>query len=94
MPLNEADTRAKLIDPALHARGWSEDLIHRETTAGEVEIVAGRPPERSGRHRVSRAPPGLGRPRSGDRDKARVQSALSLRPAFQARYAHAGGGVG
>ena len=43
MPLNEADTRAKLIDPALHARGWSEDLIRRETTAGAVEIVGGRP---------------------------------------------------
>src|SRR5262249_34016381 len=25
VPLNEADTRAKLIDPALHARGWTED---------------------------------------------------------------------
>ena len=39
MPLNEADTRAKLIDPALHARGWSEDRIKREETAGEIEIV-------------------------------------------------------
>ena len=26
-PYNEADTRAKLIDPALHARGWTEDLV-------------------------------------------------------------------
>ena len=25
MTLSEADTRAKLIDPALHARGWTED---------------------------------------------------------------------
>ena len=24
--LSEADTRAKLIDPAIHARGWTEDL--------------------------------------------------------------------
>jgi len=24
MPLTESDTRAKLIDPALHARGWTE----------------------------------------------------------------------
>ena len=40
MPLNEAGARAKMIDPALHATGWSEDLIRRETTAGEVEIVA------------------------------------------------------
>ena len=30
MPLSEADTRAKLIDPALHVRGWTEDLIRRE----------------------------------------------------------------
>ena len=42
MSLNEADTRAKLIDPALHDRGGSEDLIRRETTAGAVEIVGGR----------------------------------------------------
>ena len=35
-PLNEADTRAKLIDPALHKRGWPEtgDWIHREQTPG------------------------------------------------------------
>jgi type I restriction enzyme, R subunit len=39
MPPSEADTRAKLIDPALHARGWTEDLIRREETAGAVEIV-------------------------------------------------------
>ncbi len=40
--LNEADTRAKLIDPALHARGWDEDLIKREQSARPIEIVAGR----------------------------------------------------
>jgi len=39
MPLAEADTRAKLIDPALHACGWTEDIIRREETAGTVEIV-------------------------------------------------------
>lgn len=39
MPLNEADTRAKLIDPAIHKRGWTEDLIKREETAGTIEIV-------------------------------------------------------
>ena len=49
MPLNEADTRAKLIDPALHARGWSEDLIRRETTAGAVELVGGQPRRALGR---------------------------------------------
>jgi type I restriction enzyme R subunit len=47
MGLGEADTRAKLIDPALHARGWTEDLIRREETAGAVEIVAGRPRRRA-----------------------------------------------
>ena len=47
MPLGEADTRAKLIDPALHARGWTEDLIRREETAGAVEIVGERPRRRA-----------------------------------------------
>src|SRR5438093_6673837 len=45
--LGEADTRAKLIDPGLHARGWTEDLIRREETAGAVEIVGSRPRRRS-----------------------------------------------
>ena len=44
---SEADTRAKLIDPALHDRGWTEDLIRREKTAGAVEIVEGQPRKRS-----------------------------------------------
>jgi type I restriction enzyme R subunit len=47
MGLGEADTRAKLIDPALHARGWTEDLIGREETAGAVEVVDGRPRRRA-----------------------------------------------
>lgn len=47
MPYNEADTRAKLIDPGLHARGWSEDFIKREETAGAVEIVDGKPRRRA-----------------------------------------------
>jgi len=51
MGLNEADTRAKLIDPALHERGWTEELICREQTAGTVEIAGGRP-RRRGRGRV------------------------------------------
>jgi type I site-specific restriction endonuclease len=38
-PFNEADTRAKLIDPALHSRGWTENLIRREETAGAIDIV-------------------------------------------------------
>ena len=41
--LSESDTRAKLIDPAIHARGWTEDLIRREETAGAIEIINGRP---------------------------------------------------
>ena len=43
MGLGEADTRAKLIDPAIHARGWTEELIRREETAGAIEVVDGRP---------------------------------------------------
>jgi type I restriction enzyme R subunit len=41
--LNEVETRTQLIDPALHARGWTEDLIRREETLGTVEIVDGQP---------------------------------------------------
>lgn len=47
MPLNEADTRAKLIDPAIHRRGWTEDLIRREETAGAIEVVGGKARRRS-----------------------------------------------
>lgn len=46
MSLGESDTRAKLIDPAIHARGWTEDLIRREETAGAIEIYDGRPRRR------------------------------------------------
>lgn len=45
--MSEADTRAKLIDPAIHKRGWTEDLIKREESAGAVEIVAGKARRRS-----------------------------------------------
>src|SRR3990172_3877508 len=41
--LSEADTRAKLIDPALRTRGWTEDLIRREETAGPIVLSAGGP---------------------------------------------------
>src|SRR5208337_2832368 len=47
MALNEADTRAKLITPAMYKRGWTEDLIRREETAGSVEIISGRARRRS-----------------------------------------------
>lgn len=45
---NEADTRAKLIDPALHSRGWVElvrkeerdrhGVIYREQSAVRVTV--------------------------------------------------------
>ncbi len=47
MYLNESDTRAKLIDPALHKKGWTEDFIRREETAGTVEIINGKARRRS-----------------------------------------------
>jgi type I restriction enzyme R subunit len=47
MALNESDTRAKLIDPAIHARGWTGDLICREETAGAIEIINGQPRRRA-----------------------------------------------
>jgi len=39
MSLSEADTRAKLIDPALHRRGWTEDLVRREETECGIDII-------------------------------------------------------
>ena len=42
MSLNEAETRAKLIDPAIHKRGWTEDLIRREVTARTVDVINGK----------------------------------------------------
>jgi type I restriction enzyme R subunit len=47
MTHSEADTRAKLIDPAIHARGWTEDLIRREESAGAIEVIDGRPRKRA-----------------------------------------------
>jgi type I restriction enzyme R subunit len=47
MGFGESDTRAKLIDPAIHACGWTEDLIKREETAGAIEIIEGKPRKRS-----------------------------------------------
>jgi type I site-specific restriction endonuclease len=43
MGLSEADTRAKLIDPALHARGWSKDLIRWEETAETSRLLRASP---------------------------------------------------
>jgi len=39
MSLSEADTRAKLIDPAFHRRGWTEDLIWREDTDSGIDTI-------------------------------------------------------
>lgn len=41
MSQGEADTGAKLIDPATHRCGWAAGLIRREETAGSNEIGAG-----------------------------------------------------
>ncbi len=46
-PLSEADTRAKLIDPALHQAGWTEDHVRREETAGGIEITENGPKRQS-----------------------------------------------
>ncbi len=46
MALSEADTRAKLIDPLPHRRGWTEDLIKREETERGIDVVDGRPRRR------------------------------------------------
>jgi hypothetical protein len=43
MGLSEADTRAKLIDPALYGRGRTEDFIRREVTAGASEAIESEP---------------------------------------------------
>ncbi|MBC1240001.1 DEAD/DEAH box helicase family protein [Nostoc sp. 2RC] len=43
---NEADTIAKLINPALYEKGWTENFIKREVTAGVIEIVNGVPRQR------------------------------------------------
>ena len=47
MTYNEADTRAKLITPALHEVGWTEDYIKREENAGEIYFTSAGSPRRS-----------------------------------------------
>lgn len=42
MALSEADTHAKLVNPAIYNRGWTEDHIKREETTGAVEMIAGK----------------------------------------------------
>jgi len=43
MGLSEANTRTKLIDTALHARGGTEHLIRRKAAAAAIEVIAGQP---------------------------------------------------
>jgi len=47
LPLTEADTHAKLVNPAIYSRGWTEDHIKREESTGAVEIIAGKARRRS-----------------------------------------------
>lgn len=46
MFLSEADTKAKFIDPAIHKRGWTENLISREETDRGIDIIEGKPRRR------------------------------------------------
>jgi type I restriction enzyme R subunit len=48
MSLSEADTRSKLIDPKLYQRGWTEEHIKREETAGTIFILNGKGKQRRG----------------------------------------------
>ena len=67
MSYNEADTRAKLIDPALHGRQWIELVnddqrsdhgeIHREQSAVRIDILDGRLYFGGGSHLYSYALP-------------------------------------
>lgn len=43
---NEADTRAKLIDPAIKKKGWHEDFIIREEMPGTIDVLNGKPKRR------------------------------------------------
>jgi type I restriction enzyme R subunit len=44
---NEAQTRYELIDPALDACGWLRSDIRIEVTAGQIDIIDGRPHRRT-----------------------------------------------
>lgn len=47
MALNEADTRAELIEPAIQTKGWRGELVRREQSAGTIDIIDGQPRRRS-----------------------------------------------
>jgi type I restriction enzyme R subunit len=46
---DENQTRIELIDPALYACDWTEDLIRRERTPGATVVLDGQPHARRGR---------------------------------------------
>lgn len=48
MPLSEADTRAKLIDPKLYLKGWTKEHIKREEMAGTILIINSKGKRRRG----------------------------------------------
>lgn len=52
MAFNEADTRAKLIDPAIYRRGWTEEMIRREETAGIIDVYEDGSAKRRSRGRI------------------------------------------
>ena len=49
MPRDENQTRTELIDPVLHDRGWTEDLIRRERTPGSTIVLQQHAHVRKGR---------------------------------------------
>lgn len=49
-PRSEADTRAELIDPVLREKGWVYPYLKREETGKAVEIVNGKPRQRTWVH--------------------------------------------
>lgn len=51
MGMNEADTRSKLIDPAMWAVGWTQDNVKREESAGTI-IIAGKKARRASSGRM------------------------------------------
>jgi len=77
--LGEADTRTKLIDPGLHARGWTEDLIRREETAGAGSSggIAGLKSP-LGPINGTRTPPTRSRAEDGPRDRGFAEAAAQL----------------
>ncbi|MDR0557599.1 MAG: hypothetical protein LBG43_07015 [Treponema sp.] len=49
MPRNEAQTRFELIDPALEAKGWTQEHIKVEKSTGGIIIQNGKTKRRKGR---------------------------------------------